>query len=174
MQFRGLGTGAEVRDQGFSGDRSTVNAYIRQLKAGTVPPRPLWTPPKPRRALRWIMTNPDLLRPGELQGLKEIRAACPELDSTVRRARNFAALMHERRGDGLPGWIEQVRRDDLPRLHQVAYGPERDQYAVIVGLSSHWSSGQVEGQVTRAKLLKRAGYGRASLDLLRIRILLRN
>jgi transposase len=31
-----------------------------------------------------------------------------------------------------------------------------------------------EGQVTRVKLLKRAGYGRAKLDLLRTRILLRN
>lgn len=164
----------EVRDQGFSGDRSTVNAYIRQLKVGTVPPPPPWTPPKPRRALRWIMTNPGLLRPGELQGLKEIRAACPELDATVRRVRDFAALMHERRGEGLPGWIEQVRGDDLPHLHQFADGLERDKQAVIAGLSSHWSSGQVEGQVTRAKLLKRAGYGRASLDLLRIRILLRN
>lgn len=163
----------EIRDQGFQGDRSTVNAYIRQLKLGTIPPPPPWTPPKPRRALRWIMTDPDLLRPGQVQGLKEIRAACPELGATVRHVRDFAALMHERRGDGLAAWIERVRNDDLPHLHQFADGLERDQDAVIAGLSSHWSSGQVEGQVTRAKLLKRAGYGRANLDLLRIRILLR-
>ncbi|MFI9311061.1 ISL3 family transposase [Streptomyces triculaminicus] len=164
----------EVRDQGFSGDRSTVNAYVRQLKQGTVPPPSPWTPPKPRRALRWIMTDPGFLKPRELQGLKEIRTACPELDATIRHIRDFAALMHERRGEGLPGWIEQVRRDDLPHLHQFADGLERDEDAVVAGLSSHWSSGQVEGQVTRAKLLKRAGYGRANLDLLRIRILLRN
>ncbi|MFG2873923.1 transposase [Streptomyces sp. NPDC048337] len=48
-----------------------------------------------------------------------------------------------------------------------------DQDAVVAGLSSTWSSGQVEGQVTRVKLIKRAGYGRAKLDLLRTRILLR-
>jgi transposase len=45
--------------------------------------------------------------------------------------------------------------------------------AVVAGLSSTWNSGQVEGQVTKGKLLKRAGYGRAELDLLRTRIRLR-
>lgn len=39
---------------------------------------------------------------------------------------------------------------------------------------SQWSSGQAEGQVTRAKLLERAGYGHAKLDLLRTRIFLKN
>ncbi|WP_050515505.1 transposase [Streptomyces rimosus] len=156
-----------------------VSSYIRQLKLGTIPAPPPWTPPKPRRALRWIMTDPDVLRPSERQELKELRAACPELDATVRHIRGFAALMHQRRGDGLPGWIEQVRRDNLPHLHQFTDGVARDQEAVVAGLSSHWSSGQVEGQVrsgqvTRAKLLKRAGYGRANLDLLRTRNLLRN
>ncbi|MCX5554458.1 transposase [Streptomyces sp. NBC_00038] len=82
--------------------------------------------------------------------------------------------MHEHLGDGLPSWIEQARRDDLPHLHQFVDGIERDKEAVIAGLCSHWSSGQGEGQVTRAKLLKRTGFGRAKLDLLRIRILLRN
>ncbi|MEU6768082.1 transposase [Streptomyces sp. NPDC046853] len=163
----------EVSNQGFSGDRSTVNAYIRQLKLGTIAALLPWTPPKPRKALRWIMTNPEFLSTGDLQSLKEIRVLCPELDATLRHDRSFAALMHERDGDALPTWIDQVRGDDLPHLHQFADGLTRDQEAVMAGLSSQWSSGQVEGQVTRAKLLKRAGYGRASLDLLRIRILLR-
>jgi transposase len=43
---------------------------------------------------------------------------------------------------------------------------------VVAGLTLEWSSGQVEGQVNRAKLLKRQGYGRAKIDLLRKRILL--
>jgi transposase len=38
-------------------------------------------------------------------------------------------------------------------------------------LKRPWSSGQVEGQVTRLKLLIRQLYGRAKLDLLRQRIL---
>ena len=34
-----------------------------------------------------------------------------------------------------------------------------------------WSSGQVEGQISRLKLLKRTMYRRASYDLLRRRVL---
>jgi transposase len=34
-----------------------------------------------------------------------------------------------------------------------------------------WSSGAVEGNVARLKLIKRQGYGRAKLDLLRARVL---
>ncbi|MGW7364353.1 hypothetical protein ACWGI8_13210 [Streptomyces sp. NPDC054841] len=40
--------------------------------------------------------------------------------------------------------------------------------AVTAGLSTPWSSGQVEGHVTCVKLLKRMAYGRANLDLLRV------
>jgi len=36
-----------------------------------------------------------------------------------------------------------------------------------------WSNSQVEGQVTKLKLLKRSMYGRAKPDLLRRRLLLK-
>ena len=49
---------------------------------------------------------------------------------------------------------------------------DQDGAAVRAGLRLHWSSGQAEGQVNRLKLLKRAMYGRAKLDLLRRRFLL--
>ncbi|MER5227784.1 ISL3 family transposase [Streptomyces flaveus] len=55
--------------------------------------------------------------------------------------------------------------------HSTVNGMKRDLDAVTAGLSTPWSSGQVEGHVTRAKLLKRMGFGRANLDLLRRRIL---
>ncbi|MGW8889703.1 transposase [Streptomyces sp. NPDC055749] len=135
----------------------------------TTPPRPAL--PKPRRALRWIMTRPDRLHPDEAVGIKEIRAACPELDATVDHVRDFAGLMHEHRGEDLPAWIIRVGQHNLPHLIQFAGGLRHDFDAVTAGLSTSWRSGQVEGQVTRVKLLKRAGYGRAKLDLLRTRIL---
>ncbi|MGP3690716.1 transposase [Streptomyces sp. IBSNAI002] len=137
----------------------------------TAPPPPAL--PKPRRALRWVMTHTDRLRPHEVVALKAVRAACPELDTAVEHVRAFAVLMHERRGQDVLEWIEQVHNSDLPSLQQFARGLLHDQDAVVAGLSSTWSSGQVEGQVTRVKLIKRAGYGRARLDLLRTRILLR-
>jgi len=43
---------------------------------------------------------------------------------------------------------------------------------VTAGLSLSFSSGPVEGNVNRIKMLKRQMYGRASFDLLRERVLL--
>jgi transposase len=43
--------------------------------------------------------------------------------------------------------------------------------AVEAAFTLPWSTGPVEGHVHRVKLIKRAGYGRATLDLLRTRVL---
>lgn len=96
---------------------------------------------------------------------------CPHLDAAARYVHDFAEMLHHLRGDELPDWMERVLADDLPALHSLG-GLRRDFDAVIAGLSTPWSSGQVEGHVTRVKLLKRMAYDRANLDLLRQRVLL--
>ena len=53
-----------------------------------------------------------------------------------------------------------------------AAGLERDGTAVRSALTTPWSNGQAEGQVTRLKLPKRQMYGRAGFNLLRRRVLL--
>jgi len=50
-------------------------------------------------------------------------------------------------------------------------GLEKEFRALQAALTEPWSTGQVEGQITRLKLLKRQMYGRANLDLLRLRVL---
>ncbi|MET8414809.1 ISL3 family transposase [Streptomyces sp. NPDC005134] len=138
------------------------------LSAPTPAPRPA---PRPRRVVRWITTNPSNLPDEDTLSLKEIRVGCPELDAVTDHVRDFAEMMRDLRGDQLPQWMERVEQDPLPALHSLVNGLRRDQEAVVAGLSNPWSSGQVEGQNTRVKLLKRAGYGRANFDLLRKRIL---
>ena len=49
-------------------------------------------------------------------------------------------------------------------------GLRQDEAAIRAVLTLPWSSGQVEGQVTRLKLVKRQGYGRAKLDPLKARM----
>ncbi|GAU71587.1 hypothetical protein SSP35_52_00100 [Streptomyces sp. NBRC 110611] len=120
------------------------------------------------------MTDPSRLSADDAQDLKEIRVACPHLDAAARHIRDFATMLHQRHGALLPAWMDNVLADDLPALHSLIGGLRRDQEAVMAGLSSPWSSGQVEGTVTRIKLLKCKGYGRASLELLRRRILIRS
>jgi transposase len=55
----------------------------------------------------------------------------------------------------------------------VTSGADRpgDHAAVQAGLTRRHCNGQTKGQVTRLKLVKRQGYGRAKLDLLRKRVL---
>jgi transposase len=65
-----------------------------------------------------------------------------------------------------------VEADQLPELHSFTAGLKRDLDVVVNGLTLPYSSGAVEGAVNRIKMLKRQMYGRASLDLLRKRVLL--
>jgi transposase len=68
--------------------------------------------------------------------------------------------------------MEQVDTDDLPHLRSFTIGICRDHAAVLNGLTLEHSSGAVEGNVNRIKILKRQTYGRAKFDLLRKRVLL--
>ena len=56
-------------------------------------------------------------------------------------------------------------------LDAFARGIKRDRDAVLGALVEPWSTGPVEGQINRLKLLKRTMYGRAKFDLLRCRVL---
>jgi transposase len=50
--------------------------------------------------------------------------------------------------------------------------PGRFSDAIQAAVGLPWSTGQVEGQINRLKMLKRQMYGRANLDLLAQRFLL--
>jgi transposase len=52
-----------------------------------------------------------------------------------------------------------------------ANGGTQDQAAVTAAITSSWSNGQTEGQITKLKLVKRQMYGRAKLDLLQARLI---
>ena len=80
-------------------------------------------------------------------------------------------MLHHREGHRLDGWLEQVAQSGLPELQSFAAGIERDKTAVQAGLSWHINNGQTEGHVTKLKLIKRQGYGRAGFPLLRKRVL---
>ncbi|WP_329438854.1 hypothetical protein OG906_00485 [Streptomyces sp. NBC_01426] len=67
--------------------------------------------------------------------------------------RFFATMLTERRGERLLDWLTALRQDDLPSLHMLATGIDRDREAVVAGLTLPWNSGVVEGHVNRIKML---------------------
>lgn len=50
-------------------------------------------------------------------------------------------------------------------------GLQKDISAVAAAIDTSWSTGQVEGQINRLKMIKGQMYGRASFELLRARVL---
>jgi transposase len=80
-------------------------------------------------------------------------------------------MIRERKPDQLDSWLNDCRTSAITKLKTFAGGVERDKAAVSAALSEEWSTSPVEGHITRLKLLKRQAYGRASLGLLRQRLL---
>jgi transposase len=52
-----------------------------------------------------------------------------------------------------------------------AAGLQRERTELLTALRLPWSTGPVEGQITRLNLVKRQGYGRAGLETLKRRLL---
>ncbi|WP_419096296.1 ISL3 family transposase [Streptomyces ehimensis] len=128
--------------------------------------------PTVRQAVGWLTRHPDNLSSGQALRLKRILADCPELADLRRHISDFAKMMKNLEGHLLPRSIKAVGGSELPPLHSFARNLYKDFDAVTADLTLPYSSGMAEGHVNRVKFLKRQGYGRASFDLLRRRVLL--
>jgi hypothetical protein len=81
------------------------------------------------------------------------------------------------RGSILPAfdvWLTEARACRNAVVANFARNLGQDAPAIRAALTLPWSNGQSEGQINRLKLLKRSMYGRAGLDLLRRRFLIRS
>jgi transposase len=143
----------EIMPLGYKGSYGRVRAYLHQKRTS---PRPVAArPPSPRAVAGWILSRPESLSEPEQIMLKTVRTHCPELDALTRHVRSFATMLTERQGQRLLDWLDAVRQDNLPSLHTLAAGIDRDRDAVIAGLTLPWNSGVVEGHVNRIKMLRR-------------------
>jgi transposase len=68
-------------------------------------------------------------------------------------------------------WLSDAMTSTVPEIRNFASSLAREKVELLAALELPYSNGQVEGQVTKLKLLTRQGYGRAKLDLLRQRLL---
>lgn len=71
----------------------------------------------------------------------------------------------------LDAWVTAVLASGLVELIGYASGLLTDKAAVMAVFRLPWSNGQTEGQINRLKWIKRQMYGRAKLDLLKVRVL---
>src|SRR6267154_2287051 len=97
--------------------------------------------------------------------------ASPTLKRAYDLVQDFLQMVHKREGQRLDAWLERVAASGLLELQSFATGVEKDKAAVKAGLTWPINNGQVEGQVTKLKLIKRQMYGKAGFALLRQRVL---
>jgi transposase len=128
--------------------------------------------PRARELTSLVLRNPDDLSGEDRQTLHWARSSCQALERLADHVTGFAKMLVHRRGEHLNAWMAAVDADDHPELRSFVAGLRRDYDAVRNGLTVPHSSGPVEGQVNRIKMLKRQIYGRANHDLLRKRVLL--
>src|SRR6266700_4443629 len=100
-----------------------------------------------------------------------MRQASATAETMYQLVQEFFRLVHARQGTQLDSWLSKVEASANPELQRIALGLERDKAAVLAGLTLIHSNGQVEGQITKLKLIKRQMYGRAGFALLRQRML---
>lgn len=124
-----------------------------------------------RQASFLFIRRPAGLTQAHHRSLEQISQASDELKQVYELSQQFVVMIRQRQAEQLDAWLEQVR-DHAPReLKSFARGIGCDYEAGRAGLSRVENNGQVEGQITRLKYLKRQMDGRAKFDLLRLRVL---
>ncbi len=118
-----------------------------------------------------VLRRPEKQDAAAQQRVADRRALAPVLDEAVSRTQEFARLVRERQADQLDAWLEQANASKAAAFRSFVASLRRDEAAVRAGLSLPWSTGPVEGEINRLKLIKRTMFGRAKLDLLRQQVL---
>jgi transposase len=80
----------------------------------------------------------------------------------------FQGMIRRKSLTELEPWLERARSSLVVSF---ANGVVKDRAAVSHAISSPWSNGQTEGQITKLKLVKRQMYGRGKIDLLQARVI---
>lgn len=169
----------EIQAQGYQHSSSSVRRFIAGLRraseAGRSPevelsPYTRAQGPSARSVSFLVVSRPEKRsRLGQLY-LEQLCQLQTEMAQLYELALSFLSLVRERRGQDLAAWRTQAVSSGMEPLMRFAEGMKDDLAAIEAGLTLPWSNGVVEGQVNRLKLLKRQGYGRASVALLRQRM----
>jgi len=174
---------AEIRERGYRHSVDTVNRLLSSFRhteqrGGKLPHAPrarrgsiAGASPTAKNVAALFMRREEMLNAEQKEYLERLGAADVALNDARRLTQDFAGMVRNLAGEKLDGWLEEAEASEAQVMRKFAAGVKKDLSAVRTGLTKEWSNGPVEGFVTKLKLLKRQGYGRANLDLLRARVL---
>jgi transposase len=177
----------ELQAQGFQGSLMTVMRWAarqqlvsppdpssrrgRKEQARQAPSEQAVAPLRTRRVVWWLLRRPEKLSEGHRAVLSRMEQASPAFGQLYQLTVQFTEMLRNRQVEQLRPWLEAVQGSELKELKSLAEGMERDYAAIEAALRLPYSTGPVEGNINRLKLIKRSGYGRAGFDLLRLRVL---
>jgi hypothetical protein len=172
----------ELREQGFRGSYSSVHAWLAEWQTQLPPEQRRWNSQRPRpdavapvptpgAVVWWLLGCRKKLSAEQAAYLERLTTLRPSLALAQALVQEFFSLTRRRDAAALEPWRERVAGSGIVELERFSAGLQRDWDAVVAGLTLEWSTGPVEGQINRLKMLKRQMYGRAGVSLLRARVL---
>jgi transposase len=168
----------ELVTLGYPGSAQTVRRFVASWPR-VVDALPM-NASRPNRACAprhaaWLLSQlPETLKQDERMYLQALRETDPMIDRLYCLAQEFRRIVREHDCGALAAWLTGAAESGIRELRGFATHLRTDLDAIQAALSLPWSNGQTEGQITRLKLIKREMYGRANLDLLRLRVLYRS
>jgi len=174
----------EIKERGYTGCLSLLGKLLSEWRT-ELPPKPRQgTPRKPRlvakpgqrrlssRSASFLMIlSPEKLSVKEQHQVEHICQASSDLHTVYRLSQEFVTLLKERQAEALDSWLKRAKEGHVTELGSFVNGIRRDYAAVRAAFCLPWSNGITEGHVNRLKFLKRQMFGRAHLDLLRVKVL---
>jgi Transposase and inactivated derivatives len=107
----------------------------------------------------------------ELHDVIYIIRKYPAVLDIIECVRDFRNIYIEKSADFLKLFINKYSESSIKSIKSFAKGLLLDYDAVKNSVVSHLSNGFVEGNNNKIKFIKRAMYGRAKIDLLRVKVL---
>ena len=169
----GCRNGAELwrrlKAQGFRGSLRVISEWAtRRRRAERADTQNVRRIPSARTIARLMTVGRDLLTKAETVTVAALEAGVPILVEAREIIAEFHMMIRRKLEAGLSSWIE---RAGVSLVASFANGVVRDEVAVRAAITSPWSNGQTEGQITRLKLVRRQMYGRGKIDLLQARLI---
>ena len=170
----GMALWREIVAQGYPGASNNVSRLMTQLRkqeqTGEVDIEPV-RGLTPRQALGPLLIPPERRTAQHDVTIHQLTVQDPQIEQSVTLFERFARILRERDHEDLEPWLQAANRSGVAELVEFAKRLRQDYKAVEAACTLEWSQGQVEGQVTKLKLIRRQMYGRGNFDLVRKRVL---
>ena len=172
----------EIREKGYSHSEANVGRLVAKLRRsdGLTPDLERRNNafnasgarvPGTRYVASLFLRRPEKLTEEQEVYLDRLQASDEAVSSAYELSQRFVKMVRELAGEELEGWLADAESCPASALGKFAASLKKDLSAVRNGLTQSWNNGAVEGFIHKLKLVKRQGYGRANIDLLKARVM---